>query len=147
MRVCAITNVYNEFFNLPIWLRYYGRELGIENCIVVDHGSDSLPPETADCSLIRTPRSTFDDNKRARTLSHLVSGMLEHYDAVIYTDCDEFLVADPGKYSGLRDYLASSNKPAWTAIGFDVEHHLVAEEALDPERPVLDQRSHLMFNS
>lgn len=147
MRVCAITNVYNEFFNLPIWIRYYGGQLGPENCIIVDHGSESLPPESAACSVIHTPRSTFDDNVRARTIAHLVGAMLEHYDVVLYSDCDEFLVPDPGKYDGLLDYLSRSDKRAWTAIGFDLEQNLHIEEALDPTRPILDQRSTVVFNS
>jgi hypothetical protein len=146
MRVCAITNVFDESFNLPIWIRYYGRELGRENCVIVDHGSDSLSPEAAGCSVIHTPRSVFDDAGRARMISHLVSAMLEHYDAVLYTDCDEFLVPDPAIYSGLKQYLAGSDRRAWTAIGFDVVHNLAEEEALDPSRPVLDQRSHVVFN-
>jgi len=31
---------YNESFYLKRWYRWYGSQLGIENCFVLDHGSD-----------------------------------------------------------------------------------------------------------
>jgi hypothetical protein len=146
LKVCAITNVYNEHFNLPLWLAYYGRQLGARNCIVVDHGSDRLDGIT-DQSILRTPRSVFDDRVRARTLSSLTTAMLEHYDVVIYTDCDEFLLPDPARYDGLRDYFARTDAPAHTAIGLDVIHDVLAEPPIDPSRPILDQRAWVQFNS
>lgn len=146
MRVCAITTVLDEFFNLPHWLAYYGRELGPENCIVVDRGSSALPGLSAQ-SLIRTPRSPLDDGSRARTVSHLVGAMLEHYEVVIYTDCDEFLVADPARYTGLLDFFERTASRAYTAIGIDLIHKLDEEDPLDPALPLLRQRSYGLFNS
>lgn len=146
MRVCAITNVYNETFNLPIWLSYYGRELGPENCIVVDHGSDRLDGLTAQ-SLVRTPRSPFDDGVRARTVTHLANAMLEHYDVVLYTDCDEILTPDPGAYAGLRDFFERTEAPSHTAIGLEVLHHLSTEDPIDTTRLLLGQRAFCWFNS
>lgn len=146
MRVCAITTVLDEFFNLPRWLAHYGRELGPENCIVVDRGSSSLPGLSTQ-SLIRTPRSPLDDGSRARTVEHLVSAMLEHYEVVIYTDCDEFLVADPARYANLADFFGRTDARAYTAIGVDVIHKLDEEDPWDPALPLLRQRSYGLFNS
>lgn len=145
MKVCAITNVYNEHFNLPLWLAYYGRELGPQNCIIVDHGSDYLAGVTEQ-SVLRTPRSLFDDRVRARTMSNLTAAMLEHYDVVIYTDCDEFLLPDPARYDGLLDYFARTDASAHTAIGLDIIHDIFNEPAIDPSRPILDQRIWVQFN-
>jgi hypothetical protein len=146
MRVCAITNVLNEFFNLPVWLDYYGRQLGPENCIVVDRGSDWLPALNGQ-SLIQTHRHPLDDAKRARTMAALAATMLDYYDVVIYTDCDELLVPDPALYSGLVDYFTRTDQRAYTAAGIDLIHKLDVEDPLDPSRPILSQRSYGFFNS
>ena len=39
-RGAAVTFVYNESFNLPLWRRHYGAQLGTENLFIVDDGSD-----------------------------------------------------------------------------------------------------------
>ena len=145
VKVCAITNVYNETFNLPLWLGHYGREVGRENCIVVDHGSEALP-DLGGAGLIRTPRGPLDDGLRARMIGQLVTAMLEHYDVVLYSDADELLVADPASYSGLRDFFARTEARAYTAVGLDVIHNLFAEDPLDVSRPVLEQRRFGVWN-
>jgi hypothetical protein len=38
--VAAIAMVFNEPVFLPIWLAYYGVELGYENLFVIDDGSN-----------------------------------------------------------------------------------------------------------
>src|SRR5579863_5502571 len=141
MTVCAITNVYNESFNLPIWLRYYGAQIGSRNCIVVDHGSnDGSTADIGDVGIINMPRNKFSDEKRARFLSDLASSMLRIHDAVIYSDCDEILVADPAIYSGLADFCAKLRAPCATAIGFNLVHHLREERLIDHRLPILQQR-------
>ena len=145
-RVCAITNVLDEDFNLPIWLRYYGRELGPENCIVVDRGSTSLPPMTTQ-SLLQTHRSPFDDGQRSRGMADLTAMMLEHYDVVIYTDCDEYLVPDPNRFDGLVDYFSRTDQRVYTAAGIDLYHKLDVEDPIDPSRPLLGQRAYGLYNS
>lgn len=146
MRVCAITNVLDEHFNLPLWLNYYGRELGPENCVIVDRGSVSLPALTTQ-SVIQTHRHPLDDAKRARTISSLTNTLLDYYDVVLYTDCDEMLVPDPALYSGLIDYFSRTDAPAYSAAGIDVVHKLDVEDPIDLSRPLLSQRSYGVFNS
>jgi hypothetical protein len=146
MRICAITNVLDEDFNLPIWLNHYGRELGPENCIIVDRGSHKLPALTTQ-SVLQTHRLPLDENRRARTISSLTNTMLEYYDVVLYTDCDELLVPDPGAYSGLRDFFARTDARTYTAAGVEVVHKLDEEDPLDVTRPLLSQRAFCGFNS
>src|SRR5580698_4543584 len=105
MNVCAITNVYNEQFNLPIWLRHYGKQVGIENCIVVDDGTDDgSTDDIGQANYIRVPRTTFDDVNQSDMISTLVAAMLRKYYAVIYSDADELLVAVPRRFSNLVDF-------------------------------------------
>jgi hypothetical protein len=148
MRVCAVTNVFNEAFNLPIWLRHYGAQVGIENCLVVDHGSnDGSTADLGGAGVIRLPRSPFNDHKRARMIAGLVGSLLPAYDAMLYSDCDELLVADPAKYANLVAFCEAFEGKAATAIGLNVIHHLGLHNPIRLDRPLLGQRSLVQFVS
>lgn len=148
-RVAVITNVYNERFNLPIWLAHYGSQVGIENCVVLDHGSDD--GSTADlggAGFIRLPRGkVFNERHRMSLINNLANSLLGYYDAVIYTDCDEMLVADPEKYENLVDYAKKMKRPVVHAIGLNVRHDIAAEPALIAGKRILDQRTLVQFVS
>jgi glycosyltransferase involved in cell wall biosynthesis len=148
MKVCAITNVYNERFNLPIWLRHYGQQVGIENCIVVDDGTDDgSTNDIGDANYIRVPRTTFDDANRAELISGLATALLRKYDAVIYSDADELLVADPRRFTNLVEFCKSMTGPAATAVGLNLLHNLNHEGFLSNDTEILHQRSHVQFVS
>ena len=38
--LAAVTMVYNEPEFIPLWIKYYGEQVGKENCYIVDNGSD-----------------------------------------------------------------------------------------------------------
>lgn len=150
MRVCAITNVYNESYNLPIWIKRYSKQVGIENLIVVDHGSDDGSTSNLDrrIGVIRLPRTPFDDRKRSAAISNIANGLLQFWDVVIYSDADELLVADPRKYSNLVDYFSKRDDVKHvTAIGLNLIHNIGAEDTLDLEHPITRQRSYAQFVS
>lgn len=148
MRVCAITNVYNEKFNLPTWLNYYSSQIGAENCIVIDNGTDDGSTENLGrVGRINMPRTKFSDHTRASLISEIASSMLQVYDAVIYSDCDELLVADPTKFNGLVEFCEKMDAPAATAIGLNLYQHIAREAALDPTENILKQRCHAQFVS
>jgi hypothetical protein len=73
--------------------------------------------------------------------------MLTSYDAVIYTDCDEMLVADPEKYRNLVDYCGQMTSLCATAIGMNVYQNIEREQALTDHDPILRQRSFVQFVS
>jgi hypothetical protein len=130
------------------WLRYYGGQLGAENLLVVDHGSDDgSTDKIAPASRIRLPRTPFDDGKRADLISELASGLLRYYDVVMYTDTDEMLVADPDRFTSLKDYVSEIQTDAVRATGFEVFHNLDRENALDDSLPILSQRNFAQFSS
>jgi glycosyltransferase involved in cell wall biosynthesis len=146
MKVCAITTVYNEAFNLPIWLRHYGKQVGIENCIVVDHGSDDGSTDSLlGAERIRIPRSEYSETKRVRLAANLVASMLDAYDAVVYSDCDELLMADPEQYANLADFAERMEGPAATAIGLNIMQKMDVESALISDQQILAQRRHVGF--
>ncbi|MCQ8240800.1 glycosyltransferase family 2 protein [Rhizosaccharibacter radicis] len=154
-RLAAVTMVYNEARLLPAWLGHYGSQLGAPHCFVLDHGSDdgSTGPDRpglrpGEGSVIRIPRSPMDDDRRAASVSQLCASLLNWYDAVIYTDVDELLLADPALHPDLPTFAASLPDDAVvTAFGLDVVHDPVEEPAIDWNRPVLAQRKWLRFSS
>ncbi len=148
MKICAVTNVFNENFNLPIWLKHYGKQVGIKNCVVIDHGSDDdSTKNTGGASLITLPRSEFDDVKRANAVSSICEGLLNFFDYVIYSDADELIVPDLRKFTSLVDYLEKARPTHVTVKGFNLIHHLVQEAPLNATNPILSQRQYLHFLS
>lgn len=147
-RVAAVTMVYNEPEYLPIWCRYYGHQLGPQNCYIIDHGSDDgSTRDLMGFNVLRIPRSPKDNAKRTRFVSRLCSNLLEWYDWVLHSDVDEIVLADMRKYSGLREYLRGCPHEVVNAIGADVVHDVVNEDEMDLDRPVLEQRRWMRFSS
>lgn len=148
-RVAAITNVYNEKFNLPAWLSHYGAQVGIENCIVLDHGSDDgSTDDLRGAGVMRLPRGKlYNERDRMALINNLANNLLGYYDAVIYTDCDEFLIADPAKYENLKDYAWKMKRPVVHAVGLNVRHDISTEPDLDISQRILEQRTLVQFVS
>ena len=133
--------VYNEADFLPMWIRHYSRQFGAENCFVIDHGSDDGSTENLGAAnRVRIPRSPMDDKRRADFLSEFCNSLLSWFDSVIYTDSDEFLVADPRLYSSLAELCSRTLADVVTATGLNVVHVPADAPPLDVEAPLLAQR-------
>jgi glycosyltransferase involved in cell wall biosynthesis len=149
--LAIVTMVYNEPVFLPVWLRHYGAQAGAAHCYVVDHGStdgSTRPAATGEASVIRIPRSPQDDAVRTGFIADFCASLLSWYDAVIYTDVDELLVADPDAAPSLPAFAAGLAAGAVvTAIGLDVIHVPDEEPALDWSRPLGRQRLWARFSS
>ena len=147
-RVAAVTMVYNEAVYLPIWLKHYGAQVGIENCYVVDHGSDDGSTEgLVGCNVVRIPRSPYDPHKQSAFNSMFCSSMTHWYDRVIYSDVDEILLADPKIASDLTEYCRRPLPDVVTAIGLNNIHRPDDESPFDPARPVSIQRPYVFCAS
>lgn len=146
MRIAAFTMVYNEPFFLRLWAAHYGREVGAENLYCLDHGSTDGSTAGVVANTIRLPRGEFAEVPRARCVSHFQASLLAYYDAVIFSDADELLVADPARHPGLASLIAASRQPTLRAIGCDIVQVTGTEGPLDPTRPVLAQRGFARFN-
>ena len=147
-RVAAVTMVYNEAVYLPIWLKHYGAQVGIENCYVVDHGStDGSTEGLAGCNLVRIPRSPYDPHKQSAFNSMFCSSMTHWYDRVIYSDVDEILLADPKIAPDLTEYCRRPLPDVVTAIGLNNIHRPDDEPEFDPARPVSAQRPYVFCAS
>jgi hypothetical protein len=147
MRIGIVTFVYNESLNLPIWLKYYSGQFGAENLFVVDRGSDDgSTQDLGGANLIRVPRKEFDEIDKTNFMTLFHQSLLSFYDAVIITDCDEIIVADPASFSGIPDFLEKTGMEYVNCIGLDLTHIIDRELAFEPDRPVLSQRNWVKFH-
>jgi hypothetical protein len=148
MTNAAVTFVYNEAVNLPIWIRYYGKQFGNKNLFVIDREStDGSTESLGEVNRIVIPRDAFDDRKKADFMSSFQNALTSYYDAVICSDCDELVVPDPGSYGSLNEYIVSVDFDYVTCVGLNILHIINLEPPLDPDRPILAQRRFARFRS
>ena len=147
MRLAAVTMAYNEPVWAPAWARHYAAQVGAEHCLLLDHGTDDGSTSGLPVPVRRLPRSPLDDAWRVAQVSAAVADLLQRYDAVIHTDADELLLADPAHHADLRAFAAAVPHPVVTAIGLDVQHLPDEEPALDPLAPFGAQREWVRFSA
>jgi len=148
MATAVITFVYNEAVNLPIWLRYYGGIFGERNLFVIDHNSsDGSTENLGSVNKLWLAREELDEHKRCVFMSSFVRGLLEYFDTVIYTDCDEFLVPDLQKYNDLKDYLERTEFEYTAPVGLNLHHIMSREPPLNLALPILSQRRFATFTA
>ncbi|HET7715642.1 MAG TPA: glycosyltransferase family 2 protein [Bauldia sp.] len=149
MRIACFTTVYNEAYFLPVWFSYYAKALGARNLTILDHGSNdgSLRSLRDRVSIVRLPRTGYDEQKRTDAVNAFKTVLFQYYDVVIFTDCDEFIVPDPAYYpGGLREYCKIS-PPLSAPVGLQVLHVVDKERPLEDGRPILRQRRFCRFHS
>lgn len=144
MRVAALTMAYNEPVWAPVWARYYAGQLGTEHCLVLDHGSDDGSTDSLPVPVRRLPRSPVCEVSRAALVGEEVRRLLQRYDAVIHTDTDELLVADPAHHPTLAAAVADA-ADVTTGAGLDLQHLPGVERALDLAQPIGAQRQWVRF--
>ena len=148
MKLAAVTMVYNEPDYMDIWRRHYGRQVGEDNCYVIDHGSDDGTTEQLGAvNVMRIPRSPKDNELRAALVSTFCAELLSRYDAVLHVDIDELLVPDPRYHRNLDDCAKAMTGPVMHAIGLDVWHLAETEPPIDVTQPISLQRGWTWFNS
>lgn len=146
-RICALTMVRNDDFNLRKWVEYYGRELGKENLYIFFDGTDQMIPDFCEgCNAHlrqRNPGMVVKSEKiRLTFLSEKAAELMkEGYDIVIGTDADEYLVVDPAINTGLADYLSSLNiRHSVSGLGIDIGQNLNNEGVISGDIPYFEQR-------
>jgi len=147
-RTVVMTVARDEATMLPRWVEHYGRHVGLENLVVFDDNTSDGSTDDLPCTVHRLPRLDTErtpfEKARMRLLNGAANGFLGWYDVVVFTDVDEFLVPDPAKYDGLGDYLAARPQAVLAPLALNVVQTR-DEEALDPARPVLEQRRFAKF--
>jgi hypothetical protein len=142
--VAAITMARDEGRMLPRWVEHYTRELGgPQNVFVVDDNSVDGSTDGLPCAVLRIPPITKKAFEPARmgTVSGLGQALLESYDAVLFTDADEFVIADPAQHESLRHFVAArEGRDVAGVVGLNVVHRVGVEAPLDLTKPFLGQR-------
>lgn len=139
--------VYDEREFLPLWHSHYGRLAGFENLFIIDDGSTDGSTSGLDPShVIRRPKAVVDQIVRAALITHFTAMLFAHYDVVIFTDVDEFLVVDPLVTLSFSEYLTRAPGKHLNAIGLNVLHRADQEPDYAPDMAVLDHRRWLQFD-
>lgn len=138
--IAVVTMVHNEPDMLPVWLEHYAIEVGLENCYVIDHGSDDGITDKLHCNVTRLSRTPFDDEFRSKFISGYCAALLNTHETIIYTDCDELVYADPKSAKCLSEFVVKfSLPPIGFVLGMDVVHAL-SEAPLVKGKSILSQR-------
>ncbi len=138
----AFTIVHDEPVMLPLWLRYYRRYFGADDLYVLAHDTrdGSTDGIGADCHVVPVHRQAAFDHRWLRSVvEDFQRFLLRSYDTVLFTEVDEFVVADPSRYGGLDDYIDALDGPAARCSGFNVVHQQ-DEPPLRFDQPLLAQR-------
>ncbi len=152
-KICAITMARNDAFFLHHWIEYYGGQLGKENLYILLDGIDQPTPPNADgATVIHCQRVggqvAASDKGRIRRISEEAHKLLKHYDLVIGTDADEFLVVDPILNESLRSYLSRiSINPSVSGLGVDMGQKLGEENTIDGSKSFMLQRRYGVLSS
>ncbi|QNT79127.1 glycosyltransferase family 2 protein [Entomobacter blattae] len=141
LKIAAIVMVYNENVFLPLWYKYYGRQLGESNLFVINHSSSDGSTNFIKTNLICLPRTEIDEIERRAFIEKFHAGLLNYYDVVLYTDCDEFIIPRPDLYSSLADYITRHlEAPIIRCAGIDVVQESFEQAPLDFSSSLLTQR-------
>ncbi|KIU37117.1 glycosyltransferase family 2 protein [Methylobacterium radiotolerans] len=138
--LAAVTMTYNETTMLPLWLKHYERQVGAENCYILDHGSDDGSTTGLRANVIRLPRLPLNEWERAHTVRDFCASLFIGFKYVLYADSDELILPDPDVSPNLSDYIAArSLPPILDLFGADVMH--VQDEApINVAAPISGQR-------
>ena len=158
VKVACITTVRNDKIFLHKWIDYYGGNFGRQSLFVIIDGLDEAIPSGFEgvnflhlrhrdwaAEIKNTPmRRVIMEHNRSRAISDLARTLWRYdYNAIIATDVDEFLVADPDRHASLAAFLQrqSPRTSTLSGLGLDVVQHLPSEAAIDTAQPFLAQRS------
>lgn len=147
-RVAALTMTRDEGAMIGHWVAHYGAQFGVENLYVVDDHSTDGSTDALGCTVLRPPYLDKYPFERSRIgmLNSLSAALLHAYDAVVFADADEFLVAEPRRFAGLREFIATTaDRDVIGALGFNVVQHVENEGPLSFDRPLLQQRRYAKF--
>ena len=146
-RLAAVTMVRNEGRMIGKWVDHYGAQLGLDNLLVLDDSSDDGSTASLPCRVERVAPIVGDfEPERMKIVSKAARQLLRSVDGVVFADADEFIVADPQRYDGLRDFAAArSDREAVGVMCLNVIHHTATEPDLDFTVPSLDQRVLVKF--
>lgn len=144
MRAAVFTLVHNQPFFSQLWYEYYSKYFAAEDIYLFEHRLYEGDPKT--CFAYRNVTDLVvpalaEMTWMINTINSFKDELLKKYDYVLYTDIDEFVVADPDVWpGGLRQYIDACDKEVVRTRGCEIVQ-LPGEKPLDfAARPLLSQR-------
>ena len=145
-RCCVFTFVKNEKIFLPIWLKYYSRFFDKDDIYVLDHDTDD--GSVQECSkhygfkVIKLHHEHYDEIWRTGVVCQKQTELLQSYEYVLFTDADEIIIPNPGKYKDLKDYIIRCSEDCVVCAGHELIHIRQKEPPIDLNKPILNQRKY-----
>lgn len=124
MKKAIFTLQHNEFFFLPIWTRWYGETFVPEDMYILAHNpsiemvkmceqarKDGINIEYLFTDVI------FDHDWLNQIVHSKQRELLERYDYVMFTDCDELVTPVEGT---LKDFIDNATEDAYRCDGWEI---------------------------
>jgi hypothetical protein len=145
-KAALFTIVRDEPIFLPIWERYYTKYFDACDIYILDNQSSD--PTTLGIAKkynrLRIYNETVDYFWLTNTAKEFQKFLLQSYEYVLYTDCDEIIFTNPEKTKlGLRDYINFTKQTAIGSQGFELVHDTANEPKLDLNSGILNQRHYI----
>ena len=139
--VAVITQALSADFFFPVWLQYYERQFGRDAIyIITEAGSRDQFATLGLGGVFTYPGNNFDDSQRSKIKSGIVQALLQIYKYVVVVDSDEIVLADPRRWSSLREFADQASGTYYTCTGYDLVQ-VTTEVDLDLGKQILcDQR-------
>lgn len=144
----------DETFMMRAWIENGLRISPDAEFFVLDHGSAPALASTlteftnrgVKISFMTIPPVPFDDDFKAMALTGFAKMLVQCYEVVVTTDCDELLVGLGIPDSEVLPTLRALEGIA-APIGFEIVQHVSREEAFDPSVPIESQRAYGFLTS
>jgi len=150
---CVFTIMNNEYEFFPIWLNYYSKFFEPQDIYVLDHNSDGEFFEQVQ-QLSREGKfnlqrvynyALFDHDWLRNTVTDYQHFLINSYKSTLFIEIDEIVATQPNsKYKNIGHYMDEFNKSGLKAVradGFNIVSNPDVDKPLDPNVPVLQQRS------
>lgn len=145
MANAAFTIVQNDMLILGLWLRYYSQYF--EQMTVIGNGTKAeykgqINDWQAKYQLSFEQVGFLGNSDQTVVLCReKQKQLLANHEWVLYSDCDEYVVADPAFYKDLRTFMQAFPKDKTCCEGFNVLQ-AEDEEPIDFNLPYLSQRKY-----
>ncbi|MFA6599611.1 MAG: glycosyltransferase family 2 protein [Candidatus Omnitrophota bacterium] len=143
--------VQDENVFLPIWLKYYSKCFSREDIYIINHNSRDenmrICSSYQGVNIIRAHHDSFDDIWKICMVKEQQTKLLQCYEYVLYTDADEIIIPNPGKYKDLKEYVSRFDKRSVCCTGYELIHLREEEPRIDLKASILEQRKYWFLNA
>jgi hypothetical protein len=141
--IALLTIVKNENYFLKKWLSYYGQYFKNNDIYVIDHETSDGSTKNLDVNLTYiTNNNKISTKWLCEVVEEYHEKLLEKYNAVMYTDVDEFIFTKDG--SNLKEYInkkISDGTNCFISTGYNLFHWKQKEpNPIDYYKPLFAQR-------